>query len=163
MSWEQGLDFSLLRQSLEERFGGGWLILMRLHPRMKEFTELLPKEPFCADVTEYPDIQELLAAADAVVTDYSSAVFDFLLTGRPAFLYAPDYKAYETMRGLYYPLEETPFPVALTNAQMAKHIASFDELVYKEKVRDFLEEKGSVEDGRAAFRVAGLIADRIPE
>ena len=130
---------------------------------MKEFTELLPKEPFCADVTEYPDIQELLAAADAVVTDYSSAVFDFLLTGRPAFLYAPDYKAYETMRGLYYPLEETPFPVALTNAQMAKHIASFDELVYKEKVRDFLEEKGSVEDGRAAFRVAGLIADRIPE
>lgn len=163
MGWEQGLDFPLLRQSLEERFGGGWLILMRLHPRMKEFTELLPKEPFCADVTEYPDIQELLAAADAVVTDYSSAVFDFLLTGRPAFLYAPDYKAYETMRGLYYPLEETPFPVALTNAQMAKHIASFDELVYKEKVRDFLEEKGSVEDGRAAFRVAGLIADRIPE
>ena len=159
MFWEQGLDFALVKQSITERAGGDWLVLMRLHPRMKEFTELLPTEPFCADVTEYPDIQELLAAADAVVTDYSSAVFDYLLTGRPAFVYAPDYKAYETMRGLYYPLEETPFPVALTNAQMAKHIASFDELVYKEKVKKFLVEKGSVEDGSAACRVAGLIVD----
>lgn len=163
MIWEQRLDVTLLKQSLEQRFGGSWLILTRLHPRMKAYTQMLPKEPFCVNVTDYPDIQELLAAADAVVTDYSSAVFDYLLTGRPAFLYAPDYQAYETVRGLYYPLTETPFPVASDNGQLAKHIASFDELVYKGKVRKFLEEKGSVEDGGASARVAGLIADQIPE
>lgn len=163
MRFEQKLDYTLLKKSLESRFGGDWRILIRLHPRMRDMTDLLPSEEFCVNVTKYPDIQELLAAADAVVTDYSSAVFDYLLTGRPAFLYAPDYDAYETMRGLYYPLAKTPFSVALDNEQLAKHIASFDELVYKEKGKKFLEEKGSVEDGNAAAKVAGLILDQISQ
>ncbi len=161
MQWEQELDFGLLKQSLEQRFGGSWLILMRLHPRMQGFGQLLPQESFCVDVTGYPDIQELLAAADAAVTDYSSAVFDFLLTGRSAFLYAPDYSDYQKLRGLYYPLEQTPFSVAPDNGSLAKNIASFDELVYKERVAEFLAEKGSVEKGTAASRVAELIVSCI--
>ena len=161
MQWEQELDYRRLKLSLEQRFGGQWLILARLHPRMQAFRQMLPQEEFCADVTDYPDIQELLAAADAVITDYSSAVFDYLLTGRPAFIYAPDYPDYEKLRGLYYPLTETPFSIARDNESLAKNVASFDELVYKEKVRKFMAEKGSVEDGNAASRAAELIVSCI--
>lgn len=161
MLWEQELDYRQLKQGLEQRFGGRWLILMRLHPRMREYRQMLPQEEFCVDVTGYPDIQELLAAADAAVTDYSSAVFDFLLTGRPAFVYAPDYEDYKNLRGLYYPLEQTPFSVAADNRSLAKNIASFDELVYKERVAKFLAEKGSAEEGTAASRVAELIVSCI--
>lgn len=63
----------------------------------------------------YPDIQELLAAAQVVITDYSSCIFDFLLTVRPGFLFVPDLEHYDQERGFYYKLEETPFP---THIQM---------------------------------------------
>ena len=156
--WEEKLNYGLLKQSLEQRFSGEWLILVRQHPRMKgSAVSIQSEEEYCADVTGYSDIQELLAAADAVVTDYSSAVFDYILTGRPAFIYAPDYRAYRQMRGLYYSLEETPFPIAENNRQMAEQIAGVDEVQYREKARKFLEEKGSAEDGEASRRVASLI------
>lgn len=155
---EKPLDLRLVRESLEKRFGGCWKILLRLHPRMAK--EGVHENAFgkdCIYVTDYPDIQELLAAADAVMTDYSSAVFDFLLTGRPAFLYAPDYKSYREMRGLYYPLEETPFPIASDCNQLMQRILEFDADLYKKRTEAFLREKGSKEDGNAAERVADLI------
>ena len=164
MEWEHQIDYNRLKQSLEQRFSDEWIILVRMHPRMKAYAKkLIPQEPYCVDVTEYPDIQELLAAADAVVTDYSSAVFDFLLTGKPAFIYAPDHQRYEKMRGLYYPLEDTPFPIAADNAELAADIASFNEEDYQKRAAAFLKHKGSVEDGDAAKRVAGLITDCIKE
>ena len=156
--WEEPLDYKRLAESLSRRFGGEWSVLLRIHPRMKAYVKESAKEG-CIDVTEYPDIQELLAAADAVVTDYSSAIFDFLLTGRPAFLYATDSLDYEKMRGLYYPLTDTPFPIASSNAQMAENIAAFDEVSYRGKVREFLKQKDSKEDGQASERVARLIAE----
>lgn len=154
--WEEPLDYGRLAQNLKERFGGEWVILLRIHPRMKAYAKETMKEG-CIDVTEYPDIQELLAAADAVITDYSSAVFDFLLTRRPAFIYATDYGNYQQMRGLYYPLEETPFPIATSNGQLAENIADFDENAYQKKAEAFLLGKESKEDGHAAERVAKLI------
>lgn len=158
MIWEQKLSYDSVKESLEKRFGGEWNIFIRLHPRMREYADrLIPKRPYVTDVTEYPDIQELLASADAVITDYSSAVFDYLLSGRPAFLYAPDYRQYEKMRGLYYPLEDTPFPLAESQRELEENIASFDEEAYRDKAKAFLRDKGSVEDGGAARRVAELI------
>lgn len=155
--WEQPLDYGRLKQSLERRFGGEWRILQRLHPRMRECASVRTKAGGCVDVTEYADIQELLAAADAVITDYSSAAFDFLLTGRPAFVYASDYARYQKLRGLYYPLSETPFPIASDNDQMEERILNFDAAAYRNAVERFLQEKGSREDGGAAERVADLI------
>ena len=109
------------------------------------------------DVTDYPDIQELLAAADAVVSDYSSCIFDFALSGRPAFVYAPDRAKYETERGFYYPLAETPFPVAESPAALAAAIAAFDEAAYARRCADFFAAKGSVEKGDAAAQAAEII------
>lgn len=52
------------------------------------------------------DTQELLAAADVLVTDYSSCFFDFILTDRPVIHYLYDYEFYKTRdRGLYYNLD----------------------------------------------------------
>lgn len=109
------------------------------------------------DVTDYPDIQELLAAADVVLTDYSSAIFDFVLTGKPGFLLVEDCENYKTLRGLYYPPEESPFPVAHTQQELWKKVENFDEDEYAKRVEEFLRQKGSVEDGSAAGRVADLI------
>lgn len=154
----QPLPYERIAEELGSRFGGEWVCLVRLHPRRvspKQIEAL--KEQSVMDATMYPDVQELLAAADAMVTDYSSAIFDFLLTKRPGFILTEDYDAYEQIRGFYYPLTDTPFPLAKTNEELLEQIGTFDEESYRQKIDAFLKEKGSVEDGNASKRVAELI------
>ena len=151
------IDYDTLKRALEQKFGGNWVIITRLHPIMNEHQDIIPQQDYIINATNYPDIQELLVASDVVVTDYSSCVFDFMLSRKPAFIFATDIKEYDTERGLYYPLTATPFPVAENNAQLMKNIIDFDDAKYQNAVERFLTEKGCMEDGHAAGRVVDLI------
>ena len=68
------------------------------------------------DVTRYPDIADLYLAADVLVTDYSSVMFDFALTDKPQLLLVPDLEQYRDVeRGFYFDLEEAaPGPMVTT-------------------------------------------------
>ena len=151
------VDFAAVAAALARRWPADWKVQVRLHPNMRKKGVRLPFAGDVEDVTDYPDIQELLAAADAVVSDYSSCIFDFALSGRPAFVYAPDRAKYETERGFYYPLAETPFPVAESPAALAAAIAAFDEAAYARRLADFYAGKGSAEKGDAAAQAAEII------
>ena len=156
------MDYKILVKSLEKKFGGNWVIVIRLHSRLKSFDEeLIPKTDYIVDGTYYPDIQELLVSADIVVTDYSSCIFDFMLSRKPGFIYASDIKDFDEMRGFYYPLTSTPFPVSENNQQLQKNISEFDYESYKQKVEDFLKEKGCIEDGHASERVVEFIKEKM--
>lgn len=85
------------------------------------------------------------------------------LTMRPGFLFTPDIEAYDQERGFYYRLDETPFPVARTNEELFYNIETFDLKKYQAEVSDFLQEKGSVEDGGAAARVCDVLERIITE
>lgn len=152
------LDYVGLVQHLKSRFGGEWAVLARLHPRVKDMAnEILPSAAGIVDATQYADMQELLAASDCLITDYSSCAFDFMLTRRPVFLFATDVKEFDIERGFYYPLESTPFPLAQNNEELMKNIDAFDETAYLPKVEAFLAEKDCIEDGHASERVADLV------
>ena len=154
------MDLETVSAALEKRFGGKWAIAIKLHHLMYAARGVLKKLPaFVYNVTEYPDVQELLVAADVVITDYSSCILDFLLTRRPGFIYAPDRARYEEKRGLYYPLEEAPFPIAEDNASLVKNISEFDAEKYSNRVEAFLKDKGCREDGHATERAVALIKD----
>lgn len=159
------LDVDMLSKVLEERTGHSWCVVVRLHPRMRGKLENVctgsADRIYHAD--DYPDIQELLSAAQVVITDYSSCIFDFLLSGKPGFIYAPDIEAYNNERGFYYKLEDTPFPIATDNDGLCENIKMFDDKVYHEKLERFLKDKESVEDGKASERVASLIEDILSE
>ena len=142
--------------ALEDRFGGEWRFLFRPHPKAKG-RGLASDEASIVNVLGYDDMQELLVAVDAMATDYSSCICDFLLGGRPGFIFAPDLDAYANGRGLCYPLETTPFPVAKTSSALADAIRAFDAARYAEEREVFLEARGCVEDGHASSRVADLI------
>ena len=155
------IDYPGLLAHIRQRFGGEWIILVRQHPRLGN-AEIghIPSDMGIVDVTRYADMQELLAAADCLITDYSSCAFDFMLTRRPVFLLAADKDEYEAERGFYYPLESTPFSLAYENRELMRNIDFFDEEAYVKKVDAFLEEKGCMEDGHASERVADL-AERL--
>ncbi len=117
--------------------------------------------PRCINGCFYPDMQELLLAAQTVITDYSSCIFDYMLTGRPAFIYAPDRQRYEEERGLYYPLQETPFPIAEDMTQLCENIQNFSLNDYQRRVREFLSAWNVFEDGHASERVVDLLQELI--
>ncbi|WP_309316062.1 bifunctional glycosyltransferase/CDP-glycerol:glycerophosphate glycerophosphotransferase [Actinomyces oris] len=80
--------------------------------------------PGMIDVSGYPSVEELMLAADILVSDYSSIFFDFALTGKPAVVYAPDLASYRDVeRGLYgdWPLD-SGLPVAADHDELASHL-----------------------------------------
>ena len=113
---------------------------------------------FCKQVAEKMCIRDrLMAAADIGITDYSSWIYDFLLTRRPCFIYASDIELYNTQRGFYYPLETTPFPIAQNTLELCENIKKFDHSKYQFALEQFLSDKGCIEDGKAAERIADVI------
>ncbi len=150
-------NFSGLKQSLEEKFGGEWIILIRLHARLKrknidnEITSDMYGKVI--NVSDYPDMQELLLVCESGVTDYSSWIFDFVLRRKPAFLLTEEVDDYEKDRGFYYDLRETPFPIASTVEGLLEKIKSFDESTYDAKIDKFLAKRGCYEDGNASKRI----------
>ncbi len=155
-------DYPALIEALEERFGGKFVVMLRLHDRTKNIIpeEVLTEGVF--NVTDYPDMQELMLVSDVGITDYSSWIFDYVLTRRPGFHYATDVERYDVRTGLAYPLEESPFPTAMNPGELLTRIREFDNDEFVQDVESFLEEKQSVDDGHSAERIVDWITTIVP-
>lgn len=150
------LDFAKLKKSLEEKFSGEWEIILRLHPNMAE-VDVKNLPDYVKNFSHYNDVMELLCASDVLITDYSSIIYDFMLTGRAGFIYATDFADYEKERGFLIDLKETPFSIAKNNKELEKNILNFNYEDYSKKVSDFKKKIGSYEDGKASERVVEWI------
>lgn len=60
------------------------------------------------DVSDHPSVESLCLASDALVTDYSSLMFDYANLDRPIVIHADDWEAYEAARGTYFDLRAFP-------------------------------------------------------
>lgn len=155
------IDTQRIKESLSKKFGGEWVIIARLHPNLKDVKGLFEYSDTVKDGGKYSDIQELMVTSDIMLTDYSSCIFDFMLSRKPGFIYATDIEKYDNDRGFYYPLTSTPFPVATNNDELINNISFFDEVKYKNDVENFLTEKGCMEDGQASKRIVDIIEEVI--
>ena len=150
------INYERILESVRQRFGGKWIIFLRLHfHNRKDKIANLPENVI--NVTNYIDMQELMMAADVGITDYSSWAYDYILMRKPLFIFATDIDEYNNERGLYYPLEETPFSISTNNNQLSRAISDFDDEVYQEKIKFFLDKMGCCEDGHAAERIVSLL------
>ena len=153
------MNYNRVLDALEKKFGGDWVLLNRFHFKTK-ITRAGGTSRKIFGATEYPDMQELMVAADVGITDYSSWICDFVLTGRPGFIYAPDLSSYNKERGFYYPLESTPFPIAENNNELEARILDFDMDEYSRKKEVFLQERGCKENGDAAKKIVEIIKEK---
>ena len=147
------IDFARLKAALSARFGGEFRILFRGH----YITDGNGAGLGDVDATQYPDMQDLLAAADVLVTDYSSCMWDMSLTLRPVFLYCTDLSTYRTDRDFFTDIRTWPFPVSENNDELEATILRFDEDAYREAVRRHHRELGNCETGHAARDAAARI------
>ena len=104
-------NFTDLRQSLSQRFGGEWTILLRWHQSQMKMLSGIIIPSNVVNATSYPDMQELLMATDVMMSDYSSCIFDAAMRRIPCFIYTSDYNEYKKYRGVYYEMEELPITI----------------------------------------------------
>jgi CDP-ribitol ribitolphosphotransferase len=149
----QDLDLGLLARTLRDDH----ILLLRLHPAVRSTVRLDPAlAGFVVDVSDYPEVNELLLLTDILVTDYSSVIFEFALLGRPMAFFAPDADAYDRERGFYFDYRAgVPGPVFGTTEALAAYLRSGD--FDLERVQQFAATWFDVADGHASERFVDQI------
>ncbi|PPS67247.1 MULTISPECIES: CDP-glycerol glycerophosphotransferase family protein [Streptomyces] len=153
--WTPRLDLA----ALADRLGDDTVMLVRGHyfygGAASPLTNLR-RTGRIIDVSSYDPVEELCLAADVLVTDYSSIMFDYANLDRPIVIHADDWETYRTTRGVYFDLmDQAPGPVARTQQQLTEILTTEawrDESAAKTRAvfrRRFCE----YDDGRAAERV----------
>lgn len=158
-SFNLELNIESCLKSLESKWGGEWIFVFRGHV-LGVHESIEDKQ--IVNASKYEEMQELLCMADVFITDYSSSMWDFALTKKPAFLFTPDLECYlSNDRGFYTPIEEWAFPYAQTNSELTKLISDFNSESHHAKVQSHLLRLGSFEDGSASKKVGTLLLNRI--
>ncbi|MEV5612875.1 CDP-glycerol:glycerophosphate glycerophosphotransferase [Streptomyces sp. NPDC052225] len=118
------------------------------------------------DVSTYDPVEELALASDALITDYSSIMFDYANLDRPIISYADDWETYAKTRGVYFDLmAEPPGHVARTQDELTEILATDawrDETSAKARAH-FRRRFCEFDDGRAAERVVRRVFLGEPE
>ena len=141
--------------------GGDAALLVRAH-NFVTGRALVRPAPGVHDVSTYPDIAELYCAADVLVTDYSSTMFDFAVTGRPIVHLAYDLDAYRSsIRGLYADLESVAAgPVVAAAEELGPWLGDLAwarEAPWAARLAAFRDTYAVLEDGHATERVLALL------
>ena len=108
---------------MARELGPGFVILLRSHHLSKAPAAVLPEGVI--DVSAHPCVEELCLAADVLLTDYSSIMFDYANLDRPIVLHTEDWAAYRAARGTYFNIiAEPPGLVARTEDELIDILAT---------------------------------------
>ncbi|WP_159400811.1 CDP-glycerol glycerophosphotransferase family protein [Streptomyces sp. NRRL B-24484] len=150
------LDLQLDTEAARAALGEDHVLLVRPHAHVRE---PLPGagDGFLYDVGDYPDVQELLLVADVLVTDYSSIMFDFAITGRPILFFTYDLERYrDVLRGFYFDFEtEAPGPLIPTSEALVEALRDVTAATadHAERYAAFRALHCVLDDGKASARV----------
>ena len=174
------IDFKLLLDSLRKKFGGEWYLCVRVHPQLATSVEEYKNTQLggkVIDASQEDDMYEALAAMDAFVSDYSSAIMDASYCHMPVFIYADDIEKYMQDRGsllwnlttnsedevennkLMTPGINTilPYPIAQNNDELERRIMEFDYERYESALKKFERDVQLIFDGKASYKTADQI------
>jgi CDP-glycerol glycerophosphotransferase len=137
--------------------GEDHVFLIRGHHQMADDVPAGMRPGFALNVSAYPDITELFLVADVLVTDYSSAMFDYAVTGRPMVFFTYDLAEYrDSLRGFYFDFEaEAPGPLLETSADVIDAVRDIGAVAggYRDAYQRFAARFCPLDDGKAAARL----------
>lgn len=149
------LDYQRVRKTL----GANARILQRGHHNTSK--SAAGQHAGVLDVTHHPDINDLLLAADLLITDYSSVMFDYAVTGKPILYLAPDLDEYrDQTRGFYLDFETiAPGAICSSNDEVIDVLLNLEATTnsYADRHRAFVSEFAPRDDGYAAARVVNEV------
>jgi CDP-ribitol ribitolphosphotransferase len=158
--FDQELDCEKFRREL----GPDTVLLLRMHPFVLN-PPIVPDaySDQIINMTDYPDINDLMQVADILITDYSSVIFEFALLQKPMIFLVNDLQSYKAERDFYFPYESfVPGPIVSTFEDVIAWIkrGQFD----TQKIETFENQFFTYRDGEATKRIViHLLYDTIPE
>lgn len=152
------LDFRKFKQLL----GDEYVFITKFHPLMQKggLTDSMKirGSGFVFDATHVLTPEEALCAADILVGDYSSIVFEYLLLERPIVSYIFDLDDYLSDRGLFCPYDETmPGPYAFNEDELLEALTTVDKWFDVERNRRYREKFMSDCDGKSTERIFNYV------
>lgn len=151
---DQPLDYAFLKETL----GKDYALVLKLHPftaKKYKLTEEQEKQfgDFVFDASNSISVETALCAADYLVADYSSLVFEYALLDKPMIFFAYDLEKYKSDRSFYFEYESfVPGRIVMTNEEIAASILSNS--CQQEKIADFRKKYMSACDGKCIERIA---------
>ena len=132
-------------EALSQRFGSKYVFMYKAHH------DMLPANmsPTAINASGHSDIQELMCAADVIISDYSSCIADFALQRKAGFLYTPDLDEYARTHPLSMDPGDWPYQTANSNEELVSNILGYDEECGAERIENFFDRIGCCEDGHA--------------
>jgi len=152
-----GFDLESLMRQLPEDM----CLLLKLHPYVaKNFHGLNLPDEFkdrVVDVSMEMSTNQMLEAADVLITDYSSIIFEYCILRKPMLFYAYDYEDFKsTQRGFYLDYESfVPGEVVYTQDQLVNALQNPNHDI--SKIDEFIKEQYRYTDGKSAKRIVNLI------
>ncbi len=144
-------------EEFADRLGPGFRVLARAHYYYeKSPVDLAGDDESIIDVSDYPEVEDLYLAADVLITDYSSMMFDYAYLDRPIVIFAPDWDTYRRTRGVTFDLmEQPPGVVATTLPGLVDTFrdGSYDDDVARKARAAFRDRFCPHMDGRSAEKV----------
>lgn len=141
----------------KNELGDKYVVLLRTHPYTTRLMNVQFDE-FVLDYTDYPEVNDLLIAADILISDYSSINLDYCIMGKPMICFGYDYDEYKKIRGFYYDLEEEmPNGVMRTEDEVIDHLQTLDYEADSEKTIHFRDRHCEYGNGNATVQCINTV------
>lgn len=146
-------------ERMAERLPKDYVLGLRLHPYVAKMVKRLHKENVC-DLSDERSLSALIMASDLLITDYSSIIFEYCITGKPMIFYAYDLDDFmRNGRGFYNDYESyVPGPVARDLEEVIDIISRED--YQTDRIREFVSKNFPRLDGKACDRIIELITNK---
>lgn len=152
------IDTHQILNTLQKTTGQSWVMMIRMHPNDSKGIARFTFDQSVMNMTNYPDMQELIFVADMQISDYSSTIAEFIIMQKPVFIYASDLEEYsQSCRGLSPAYYELPIHINRTNDELIQSIEQYDEAQYRQALVPYLQHYNSFDDGHASERVVERI------
>ncbi len=149
------LDFRKMHQA----FAKEYVLVVKYHYMVREKDTWNEEPDFVRTMGEDVDIAELYLLSDMLITDYSSAMFDYSLLKRPMYFFAYDLENYrDALRGFYFDFEaEAPGAVVTTTEALIAAVKAGMTPETAQRYARFAEKYNPYDDGHASEKVLGII------
>lgn len=144
-------------ETWKKKLGDEYMVLFRAHHQTTKVLGVQYDE-FVRDASAYPAVNDLMIAADMLITDYSAIAFDYAVLCRPILTYAYDYDTYLAERGTYFAMDEKyPNKTCKTEEELLDRILNLDYTAECQNTKRFRDEFIQYGDGATKICVKKML------
>lgn len=154
------LDTERMRREL----GDDYVLLIKLHPLTAKVFKTDENDDFVFNASDGVAIETALCAADTVITDYSSLIFEYALLERPMIFFAYDLADYDDARSFYFDYETfVPGEIVTDTEGIISEIKRLETDFNIEKVRRFKADFMSACNGNSTEKIFEAVFENAKE